>query len=238
MSSESIVALVLTAFFLGSVHTALGPDHYLPFAALARAGRWTLQKTLLVTILCGLGHVLSSVLIGLVGVAAGLAVAAVTPIEEARAPIATWALIGFGLTYGTWGFWRGFRGRKHSHSHAHADGSAHAHEHGHAGDHVHPHPGARRSTGAIWALFIVFVLGPCEPLIPLLMFPAATHSWGTLVLVTTVFAATTLLTMTVIVAALWFGLGAVRLGSLERYAHAFAGSALALSGVAVLALGI
>lgn len=238
MTTESIAALVLTALFLGSVHTALGPDHYLPFAALARAGRWSLGKTLAVTVACGLGHVMSSVIIGLVGVAAGLAVAAVTPLEEARAPIATWALIGFGLTYGTWGLWRGLKGRRHVHPHVHPDGIEHSHEHTHLRDHAHPHQDGGASKKAVWVLFIVFVLGPCEPLIPLLMFPAATHSWAALALVTAVFGLTTLLTMVVIVTALWFGLGAIRLGPLERYSHALAGGALALSGLAVVTLGI
>lgn len=84
----------------------------------------------------------------------------------------------------------------------------------------------------------MFVLGPCEPLIPLLMYPAAAHDWFALALVTAVFGLTTLLTMAAVVAAGWFGLRALPLGPLERFAHALAGGVLALSGAAVLVLGV
>ncbi|NOZ02643.1 MAG: hypothetical protein GXP54_12235, partial [Deltaproteobacteria bacterium] len=144
----------------------------------------------------------------------------------------------FGLTYGTWGLWRGFRGHRHTHAHVHADGTIHSHDHGHAKEHAHPHADGARSQRTVWVLFIVFVLGPCEPLIPLLMFPAATHSWGALALVTTVFGTATIVMMLSIVTALWYGLGALRLGALERYAHALAGGVLALSGLVVLTLGV
>ena len=52
--------LALTGATVGILHTALGPDHYLPFALMARAGRWSRAKTLWVTLACGLGHVLRS----------------------------------------------------------------------------------------------------------------------------------------------------------------------------------
>lgn len=234
----SVSALITTAFLLGSVHTLFGPDHYVPFAALARAGRWSLRKTLAVTTLCGLGHVFSSVVIGVVGIGAGFAVAAVTPVEEARAAIATWVLIGFGLAYGSWGVWRALRDRAHSHAHVHLDGTIDAHVYGHGGDHAHPHADADSPKSIVWVLFIVFVLGPCEPLIPLLMYPAATHDWRALALVTTAFGLTTILTMNTIVSAFWFGLGLVRLGTMERFSHAMAGGVLALSGLAVALLGL
>ncbi len=46
-----------------------------------------------------------------------------------------------------------------------------------------------------WVLFVIFLLGPCEALIPLLMFPAATESWATLFLVTGTFGLATVATM-------------------------------------------
>jgi hypothetical protein len=36
-----LAALAPTAAFLGAVHVVLGPDHYLPFAFLARGARWS-----------------------------------------------------------------------------------------------------------------------------------------------------------------------------------------------------
>ncbi|MCM8815199.1 MAG: hypothetical protein NC937_01660 [Candidatus Omnitrophica bacterium] len=43
MSGE-FVALVGAAGSLGFIHTVLGPDHYLPFIVLARAGKWSKKK--------------------------------------------------------------------------------------------------------------------------------------------------------------------------------------------------
>jgi len=226
--------LVATALTLGLVHTVIGPDHYVPFVALGRAGRWTLRRTLVVAGLCGLGHVISSVAIGLIGVAAGLALPSVTGVEEARGPIATWALIGFGLAYGAWGLWSALRGRRHSHVHIHEDGSAHVHEHGHEVAHAHPHGSGK----AVWVLFTVFVLGPCEPLIPLLMYPAAGHDWIALAIVTGAFGVATIGTMMAMTAIGWAGFRVLRLGLLERYVHALAGGVLALSGVFVMVVDV
>jgi sulfite exporter TauE/SafE len=234
LNETTLTALVVTALTLGTVHTAIGPDHYVPFVALSRAGRWSLGKTLFVTMLCGIGHVLSSVVIGLIGVAAGVALSTVEGLEEWRGSFATWALIGFGLAYGAWGLWAGLRRRPHSHAHVHEDGAVHVHDHGHEEAHAHPHGTGR----AVWILFIVFVLGPCEPLIPILMYPAAQQDWIALAIVTSAFTVTTLGTMAAMTALGWYGFKALRLGTLERFVHALAGGVLALSGIFVLLLDV
>ena len=63
--------LVVAAATVGSVHT-VAPDHWVPFAAVARAGRWSAARTALVTALCGLGHVTVSALLGLASAWFGL----------------------------------------------------------------------------------------------------------------------------------------------------------------------
>ena len=63
--TADIVALAVTAATIGIVHTAIGPDHYLPFVAMSRARGWTARWTAVVTLACGLVHVLGSVLLGL-----------------------------------------------------------------------------------------------------------------------------------------------------------------------------
>jgi hypothetical protein len=94
--SPELVALTITAASIGVGHTLLGPDHYLPFVVLARARGWSRTTTVAVTVLCGLGHVGSSVVLGLVGIALGVAVARVEGIESARGDIAAWLLTAFG----------------------------------------------------------------------------------------------------------------------------------------------
>ena len=64
-------ALIITAVSIACLHTLTGPDHYLPFIALSKAKGWNIAKTIGWTITCGLGHVLSSVALGLGGAALG-----------------------------------------------------------------------------------------------------------------------------------------------------------------------
>ena len=101
--SPKTTLLIASAASVGLIHTVLGPDHYLPFVAMAKAGDWSRRKALTVTALCGVGHVSSSVLLGLVGVALGLAVTRLEAVESVRGGLAAWALIAFGATYCAWG---------------------------------------------------------------------------------------------------------------------------------------
>ena len=242
---DSLLQLTLLAASIGLLHTAMGPDHYLPFVVLGRAEGWTLRKTLVWTTICGLAHVLSSVVLGGLGLGLGWAVPYMTELEGVRGDLASYILIGFGLIYFTWGLWRGRRG--HSHQHRHTDGTIHVHSHSHqtdadrAGHDLSEHeetPHVKSHRRTLWALFVVFVLGPCEPLIPVIMVPAANHSlWGVMV-VTAVFGVCTIGTMLALVALGFCGLRLVLFQRLERYAHAAAGFAILASGLAIKCLGL
>jgi len=233
MASE-LTLLTLTAGAIGLGHTLLGPDHYLPFIAMAKARKWSLARTTWITLACGLGHVGGSVILGAIGIAAGLAVTMLELTEAFRGDVAAWLLTGFGVVYFVWGVKRAIRNRPHTHRHAHDD-AEHEHEHTHYSEHVHVHAddGSQKRSMTPWVLFIVFVFGPCEPLIPILMYPAATHSlWG-VALVAGVFAAATLAAMMAVVLAATFGLGFVPGRRLARYSHALAGAVILLCGVAI-----
>ncbi|MCX6561153.1 MAG: hypothetical protein NTZ26_11665 [Candidatus Aminicenantes bacterium] len=243
MTSE-LTALLLTAGSLGFVHTLIGPDHYIPFIAMSQARRWTRRKTLFITLLCGLGHVLSSVVIGLAGIGLGLAVARLEGIEATRGDIAAWLMIGFGLVYAIWGIKRALRRRAHTHAHHHPHGG---HDHGHSPDHehVHAHAGDPAAVGpepkaniTPWVLFTIFIFGPCEPLIPILMYPAARMGAGSVVLVTAAFAVATIGTMLTIVGLGSAGLRIARFGGLERWMHATAGAMILLCGFAIKFMGL
>jgi len=236
--NRDIQILSLTAASVGFFHTLFGPDHYLPFIAMSKARDWSWRKTALITFLCGIGHVGSSVVIGLAGIALGLAVGRLTQIEAYRGQLAAWLLLVFGLFYMVWGLKKAFAGQPHRHLHAHADGNRHKHEHTHlAEEHAHVHERPQVSITP-WVLFTIFVFGPCEPLIPILMYPAATRSWAGLFLVTGTFFAATLGTMLTVVAMAYHGLQVLDLQRLDRYAHALAGGAIFLCGVAVVGLGL
>ena len=237
--TNDLVVLSLTAAGIGVLHTALGPDHYLPFVLMARSERWSQAKMLWVTLLCGLGHVLSSVLVGTVGIVLGVGVGRLGKFESMRGDLAAWGLIAFGLVYGVWGLRRAHRNRPHTHVHTHCDDTIHTHMHGHQREHIHLHQeqsAARRLTP--WILFILFVFGPCEPLIPLLMYPAARSSVAGVVVVTAVFSISTLATMAALVKLASIGIQRLPLGQLERYTHALAGAALCLCGIAIAVFGL
>lgn len=238
MGSE-LGVLAATAATIGFVHTVTGPDHYLPFIVLGRARNWSLGRTLSITTLCGIGHVLGSVALGLVGIGLGLAVGRINLIEGVRGDIAAWLLISFGLIYAVWGLRKALRDRPHTHVHAHADGTAHSHHHSHHHEHSHVHdkPGSGSSLTP-WALFVIFVLGPCEPLIPILMYPAATSSLGGLVLITAIFSVATIATMLLMVTLAQRGIRLVPMQRIERFTHAIAGAAILGSGLAIRFLGL
>ena len=114
-----ISALALTAAFLGFFHTIIGPGHYLPFVMMSWARKWSWVKTTVITVLCGFGHIASSVVLGLIGVWLGLVLKNLTAVESIRGSIAAWLLIGFGLVYFVWGLRRAYRNRPHEHRHFH-----------------------------------------------------------------------------------------------------------------------
>lgn len=236
--TPEITLLALSAAAIAFIHTLLGPDHYLPFVAMAKARGWSMARTLRITLLCGVGHLLGSVLLGLAGILLGIQLASLEWLEGFRGNLAAWLLVGFGLAYMAWGLRRAYRNRPHTHWHHHG-GMLHSHEHRHHDTHAHVHDAhAERRSIAPWVIFVIFVLGPCEPLIPLLMYPAARESLAGVMLVTCVFGVVTVATMTAVVYVASLGLRTVRLNRLEPWSHALAGGALVVCGLAVVFLGI
>jgi ABC-type nickel/cobalt efflux system permease component RcnA len=235
---EEYTALIATAASIGFMHTLLGPDHYLPFIVMARARKWSLLKTGWITLLCGVGHVAASVLLGLVGIVFGIAAGTLEIFDSFRGDLAAWGLIAFGLIYGVWGLRRAWRKQPHEHAHAHMDGIAHVHFHSHESEHAHVHEANGKAGITPWVLFTILVLGPCEPLIPILMYPAVKQSLSGVVWVTAVFGGATILTMLGIVISSAWGLQWIPLKKAETYAHALAGGAILLCGLSIQFLGL
>lgn len=258
-------ALSAAAVTIGFFHTLYGPDHYLPFVAMSRVGGWSLRKTLWITLLCGVGHVASSVVLGFIGIAFGIVVLQLETLESLRGDLAGWLLVAFGLTYFSWGVVQAIRNRPHTHLHVHLDGTVHAHRHVHQDAHLHMHgpaaaaersgaainpyespkssgettaaagapPAPRKASLTPWVLLTIFVFGPCEPLIPLLMYPAAKANALGVASVTLLFGLTTLATMTGMVMLMCAGAGAMRFERFHRYSHALAGLTVTSCGVAI-----
>jgi nickel/cobalt transporter (NicO) family protein len=242
MHDQELIILLGSAASLGLMHTILGPDHYVPFVMMGKAGGWSLRKTCLVTAFCGIGHVAGSVLLGFAGIAIGIALHKLEWIEAFRGSLAAWLFIGFGLVYFIWGLKKAHRNRPHTHMHIHPGAESHAHEISstgvEAGGDGAAVPQHLKKNMSVWILFVIFIFGPCEPLIPLLMYPAARQSLAGIVAVSCVFMVFTVATMTILVALAYTGAKAFRWSLAERYMHALAGFTLLLCGVGIAFLGL
>jgi nickel/cobalt transporter (NicO) family protein len=227
-----------TTAAIALVHTLTGPDHYLPFIVISKAKNWKTSKTIWFTALCGLGHVGSSIILGLIGIGLGLAVSHLEFMEGIRGSIISWLFLAFGLIYMAWGITRAVRNKPHRHFHSHGDGETHLHEHNHHKDHLHIHEKKDPVNLTPWILFTIFVFGPCEPLIPIVMYPAAKNSWSQLVFLTVLFSAITIVTMISVVLVASYGIRFVPMKFMERYSHALAGGTIFLCGIGMVFLGL
>jgi hypothetical protein len=243
----NISVLVVTAFATGIIHTLLGPDHYVPFVALARCQKWSARKTIGVTCCCGAGHLLGSIIIGVFGLLLGSAVLEMESLEAVRGSMAAWMLNGFGIAYLTWGIFLAIRNEPHTHTYAYRlAGKPHDTRGLGEQDQVNNAQetslnesrqvskqleNARSMTP--WIIFLIFAFGPCEVLIPLLMVPAAEANPMAMLLIVAAFAVATLGTMVAAVISIALGLKFVRLPNLHRFSHAFAGMAIVVCGALI-----
>ncbi len=236
--NSGLLLLCANSAAVAVLHTLMGPDHYVPFIVMSRARNWSVWRTFWITLGCGFGHVGGAAALGLVGVAGGIGLQKIAQIESYRGNLAAWALIAFGAVYGAWGLRRAYRGHVHTHRHAHGGGEAHEHAHAHDHEHAHVHDEAGAVSLTPWVLFTIFVLGPCEPMIPLVMYPAAGGNWTGVALVVLVFGAITIAMMVGVVLLSLYGVSLVRLGRVERFSHALAGGTILTTGCAILLLGL
>jgi nickel/cobalt exporter len=237
MTSE-FTLLLLTAISVAFIHTLSGPDHYLPFIMISKARNWSLAKTSWFTVLCGLGHVGGSIVLGFIGIAFGIALVKLELFESVRGSLIAWLFTAFGLVYLVWAIYRVLRGKKHTHIHYHKNSNTHVHEHNHLSDHMHVHDEKAKVNITPWILFTIFVFGPCEPLIPIVMYPAAKHNWSELIIVTGTFSLITILTMLTIVLIASFGIKLLPMKILEKYSHVMAGGTILLCGLGMVFLGL
>jgi hypothetical protein len=230
-----VEALVLAAAGVAALH-ALAPDHWVPFAALARSERWSASRTALVTAICGAGHVTVSVVIGLAG--AWLGVGLFEAYGARLEGVAPLVLVGFGLAYAAWGSGRLVRERWHRRMHdagGRTCGSAGDGQHSHRHHHQHHHLDHPPATAR--ALFLLFCADPCVAVIPL-MFAASASGWPAAAAVVAVYETATIVTMVLLVLPARAVTHAIRGHWIDRYGDVLAGSLIATVGVLVIRLGI
>jgi hypothetical protein len=213
--------LVIAAATVGSLHT-MAPDHWMPFAALARARHWTPARAARTTILCGFGHVTVSATLGIAALFAGLGV--IRLIGGHLETLATWLLMAFGTVYMIWGIRRSLRRDPLAVMHAHD----HHHMHGH-NDHDH---GLTE-----WSLFLLFSADPCVAVIPMIM-ASAGAGWHTAGAVVVSYELATIGTMVILVTTAHAGARALHAPWIDRYGDAVAGALIVSVGAAMAVLGL
>lgn len=220
-----LVALMITAGSVGALHS-LAPDHWVPFAALARARKWTPLRTARLAFFCGFGHVTVSALFGVLAVLLGReTIETYGATMQSLAPL---LLIGFGFAYMAWALWRISR-RRLMHQVDHIDGVQHDHGHGHHHQH---RPGMTE-----WGLFLLFCADPCIALIPMIV-AASAGGWSAVLAVIVVYEIATICAINVLVYTAHAGARQVRFGWVDRYGDAVAGAMILAVGAFVTLIGI
>ena len=229
--TPELLTLILSTIAISCLHTAAGPDHYLPFIVLSRSQKWSVLKTVVITIACGFGHIASSVSIGLIGVALGWQFSKLSWFEEHRGNIAAWCLLGLGLVYLLYGLWRAYRNKLHKHFDViNQDVYVYEHRHGEI-----PLPDSRVKVTPL-VLFAIFVIGPTEPLLPLLFYSGVQRSYLEIFVLIFVFSLCTILTMLTMVLLGIYGYSFYNMEKLEKYTHAIGGLVVTVCGFGMLFL--
>lgn len=232
MVTATFLSLSLTAITIAFFHTASGPDHYLPFVVLSRSRGWSQPKTIFLTIICGMGHVLSSVVLGLIGVFVGWQMSEIAIFQDVRGNLSSWALLIFGLVYLIYGIKKARKVAAHKHFDIVAD-DVYVYEHKHNQSYT---PQSRVKVTPL-VLFAIFVMGPSEPIIPLLFFSGTHRSPSEIVWLITLFTLTTIATMVGMVLLGNYSYGKIGDGHIERYSHAIGGFVISMCAFGMLFLG-
>ena len=230
---KELYLLFISAGSLGFVHTLLGPDHYLPFIVLSKARKWSHTKTMWITFISGIGHVGSSVLIGMIGIALGVSLNKLEALEAARGEIVGWMLFAFGILYTIYGLYKYIKSSHHLHLPdflvpKKIRGLQHL-----------PTEEQEKDNSKLtpWILFLIFVFGPCEVLIPMLIFPAYENSTFGMITVVLIFGIATVATMLLAVFVGIKGTSLIRFKKQEKYLHLVAGIIILISGTGIVFLG-
>ncbi len=202
------------AFLTGVTHAILGPDHYVPIIALAKAQRLNLRKVMGLTMLCALSHVMFAMVIGQALLAMKFSFFRWEVFESLRGDVAAWVLIVTGVVYLIWAL------RKEIVATQAEDLQV-------------------KGQALKVALIVFFVVGPCEPLIPILSLPDWTHFPSMKWMVVGAFGLSTMVTMIGLVATGLWGMNYLRMPKFQatRWPQALAAMTFIILGMGMKYLG-
>ena len=223
MPERSITALLIAVFWISAAHAAI-PSHWLAFAAVGKARRWSVRQTITVALMAGGGHVVLTVALGLVVVAVGKTLQLAIPPEAERLAVGI-LLVALGFYFVV----SGIRGGGHAHlpEDCVVEGHDHAHGQGHSASAFLERVG--QNPTVVGVLILGMTLSPCLDLLSLFV-AAASFQWPVIVGVSMVMAVTTLTIMLGLVGLTAMGLERVRLAWLDRYEGPIVGALLIILG--------
>jgi hypothetical protein len=215
--------LIATVGAVGVLHT-LVPDHWLPIALLARQRGWNARQTASAALTAGLGHTISTLLLG--ALVWGVGALAAQRFGYAVSYVSSAALIVFGA----WIAIGAAREQQHGHRHVHqhADGMVHAHYHLHDNGESHDH---EHTVSGRTSLLLILGSSPMIEGIPA-FFAAGRYGTATLSVMAIVFAAATILTYVCVTVSSFAALDRLSLGPVEKYGEVLSGALVMLVGVA------
>lgn len=206
------ILLIGAVFAVGVLHTMV-PDHWVPITLLARQKKWTREETASVAFKAGVGHTVSTLIIGILVWVAGVAFA--TRFGNAVDELSSLALVVFGLWFAI-SAWRETQHEHAHHPHSHDEEHSHGHHHG---------EDSNRTT-----LLLILGASPMVEGIPA-FFAASKYGVGLLAVMGIVFAASTIATYVILCTYSTEKLQNTRLGIFECYGEVLSGAFIALVGL-------
>lgn len=238
MDTKVLTTIAATGFSVAFFHAAI-PTHWLPFVLTARVQQWSKARTLAITTLAGLGHVLFTAALGFLVAWCGIKLS--DKIGGWFPWVAGGALIAFGLYYVI----QQVRGKGHGHAHGFGghEHDHHGHEHGHSHD-DHEHacemhelqtPPRKSDWAAIISLLALLTFSPCEGFLPVYV-SGVRYGWTGFFLLTLILSVATVAGMIVFTWLTLAGMDQFKLPALEKYERAILGALLCLLGLLVILL--
>ncbi len=197
-----MVAIITGSLVLSVLH-ALIPNHWLPVLAVSRKENWTIGETTSITLLSGLAHALSTVLIGLVIGLLGVQLA--EHVDHFTHLIAPVVLIGLGIFYIY---------QHHRHKHFSIDSDA-----------------TRLSKKKlILGLVVAMFFSPCFE-IEAYFLMAGAHGWYQVVILAVLYTVVTVSGMVIWIRLAYKGVFRMNWHTLEHNAGIITGATLVLTGI-------
>ncbi len=197
-----MIPQIAGSLFLSILH-AIIPNHWLPILAIGKKEKWTLAQTTRVTLIAGLAHAVSTVLIGMALALLGSTLA--DAVESFTAYIAPGMLIALGIFYI-------YQHSRHHHFH------------------MHGNPEKVSHNRIIFSLALAMFLSPCFEIEPYFLLAGAQGFWFAAALAIG-YTVITVAGMVTWVRITYKGLLKLNWHAIEHYAGIITGGILILTGV-------